>query len=85
MVGQQYTPQQRTFMAIEYYKNFGTRDFMDDIIADFVAQYPGAIPPSRTTIWRQAKHLDRSSTLHNLNLRVNFHDILLLFICFQLI
>ena len=85
MVGQQYTPQQRTFMAIEYYKNFGTRDFMDDIIADFVARYPGAIPPSRKTIWRQAKHLDHFSTLHNLNSKVNFHDILLLFIRFQLI
>ena len=51
MVGQQYSAEQRTFMAIEYFKNVGTRGFMDMIIADFVAQYPNAMPPSRITIW----------------------------------
>ena len=61
-------------MAIEYHKEVGTRDFMEEIIADFVAEYPGAIPPSRNTIWRQARHLDRFSTLHNLNAKVSFHD-----------
>ena len=83
MVGQQYTSKQRTFMAIEYYKKVGTRGFMDEIIADFVARYPAAIPPSRTTIWRQAKHLDRFSTLHNLNSKVICHDFFHSFICIE--
>ena len=26
-------------------------EFMDEIIADFNTQYPGAVPPSRKTIW----------------------------------
>ena len=40
MVGPQYSAQQRTFMAVEYLKRAGGRDFIDEIIADFVAQYP---------------------------------------------
>ena len=67
MVGQQYSAEQRTFMAIEYFKNVGTRGFMDMIIADFVARYPNAMPPFRLTTWRQAQHLDHFSTVHNLN------------------
>ena len=47
---------------------------MLEIIADFVAQYPGAIPPSRKTIKRQARHLDRFSTLDNLNQNEIFHE-----------
>ena len=85
MVGQQYTPQQRTFMAIEYYKKVGTRDFMEEIITDFIAQFPGAIPPSRKTILRQARHLDSFATLHNRNSKVIFHEIWFFFISYQLI
>ena len=40
------TAPQRTFLAVEYFKKVGTygRD-------DFNTQYPGAVPPSRKTIW----------------------------------
>ena len=44
MVGQQYTAKQRAFMAAQYYKRSGTRDFMPLIIQDFLVKFPGAIP-----------------------------------------
>ena len=68
----QYTAKMRTFMAVEYNKRAGTRDFVDGIIQDFVARYPGRAPPSQRTILRQAKKLDTFSTLHNLNSKVTF-------------
>ena len=70
MVGPQYNSEQRTFMAVEYARKRGTRDFMDEIIADFQVRYPAAIPPSRFTILRQWNKLDRFHTLHNLNSKV---------------
>ena len=82
MVGPQYEPDERTFMAVEYFKRCGKRDFMGGIINDLRARYPNAVPPSRVTIWRQADHLEKSGTLHNLNSKVNFHEVLLSFICF---
>ena len=54
----QYTAKMRTFMAVEYNKRAGTRDFVDGIIQDFVARYPGRAPPSQRTILCQAKKLD---------------------------
>ena len=40
MVGPHYTPPQRTFMAVEYEKKRGHRDFLPEIIADFMARWP---------------------------------------------
>ena len=45
-------------MAVECNKRAGTRDFVDGIIQDFVARYPGRAPPSQRTILRQANKLD---------------------------
>lgn len=70
MVGPHYDSEQRTFMAVEYCKKRGTRDFMEEIIADFQVRYPAAIPPSCKTIWRQWYKLDHFHTLHNLNSKV---------------
>ena len=42
MVGPQYEPDERTFMAVEYFKRCGKRDFMGGIINDFRARYPNA-------------------------------------------
>ena len=46
MEGPQYSSPQRTFLVVEYFKKVVTyrRD-------DFNTQYPGAVPPSRKTIW----------------------------------
>ena len=62
-------------MAVEYEKKRGHRDFLPEIIADFMARWPRAVPPSQKTIKRQAKHLEMFSTLHNLNSKVAFHDV----------
>ena len=70
MVGPHYDTAQRTFMAVEYAKNQGTRNFMEDLIAEFQRRFPGAIPPSRFTVYRQYKKLDQFHTLHNLNPKV---------------
>ena len=67
MVGEQYSPEQRTFMATEYARLRGHRDFMGTIIQIFQQRFPGAPVPRRETIIRQYVKLSRSSTLHNLN------------------
>ena len=47
MVGPHYSSEQRKFMAIEYAKNQGRRDFMDLIIANFQVRYPGIYTPGK--------------------------------------
>ena len=76
MVGPHYSSEQRKFMAIEYAKNQGRRDFMDLIIADFQVRYPGVPPPSRFTIYRQFQKLDLYHILHYLNSKVSLLTIL---------
>ena len=46
MVGPQYEPDERTFMAVEYFKRCGKRDFMGGIINDLRARYPIADYPA---------------------------------------
>ena len=70
MVCPRYSSEQRMFMAVEYAKNQGTRDFMDLIIADFQVRYPGVLPPTRLTIYRQFQKLEHFHTLHDLNSKV---------------
>ena len=76
MVGPHYSSEQRKFMAIEYAKNQGRRDFMDLIIADFQVRYPGVPPHSRFTIYRQFQKLDLYHILHYLNSKVSLLTIL---------
>ena len=70
MVGRQYTPQQRAFMAAQYNRRSGTRDFVPLIVRDFLIRFPGAMPPSKQTILRQAKKLDLHATLHLLRSKI---------------
>ena len=60
----------KTFMAVEYARNQGTRNFMEDLIGEFQVRYPGAIPPSRMTVYRQFMKLEHFYTLHNINSKV---------------
>ena len=62
---------QRTFMAVEYARNQGTQNFMEDLIGEFRVRYPGAIPPSRMTVYCQFMKLEHFYTIHNLNSKVN--------------
>ena len=70
MVGPHYTTEQRTFMEVKYARNQGTRNFMEDLIGEFQVRYPGAIPPSRMTVYRQFMKLEHFYTLHNINSKV---------------
>ena len=70
MVGPHYTTEQRTFMAVEYARNQGTQNFMEDLIGEFRVRYPGAIPPSRMTVYCQFMKLEHFYTIHNLNSKV---------------
>ena len=45
-------------MAVEYARNQGTQNFMEDLIGEFRVRYPGAIPPSRMTVYRQFMKLE---------------------------
>ena len=52
MVGPHYTTAQRTFMAVEYARNQGTQNFMEDLIGEFQVRFLRAIPPSRVTVYQ---------------------------------
>ena len=70
MVWPHYTTEQRTFMAVKYARNQGTQNFMEDLIGEFRVRYPGAIPPSRMTVYCQFMKLEHFYTIHNLNSKV---------------
>ena len=48
-------------MEVEYARNQGTQNLMEDLIGEFQVRYPGAIPPSRMTVYRQFMKLEHSS------------------------
>ena len=45
MVGPHYTTEQRTFMAVEYARNQGTRNFREDLIGEFQSEISWNHPP----------------------------------------
>ena len=52
----QFTVDQRNFLALEYHKRKGTRDFKQTIINEFTNKFPGAKIPSKNTmknIWEK--------------------------------
>ena len=70
MVGQQYSAAQRNFLSMKYQEKKGGRDFIPEIIDEFVTTFPGAPVPNRTTILRQNKKQNTHFTVHNLNSKV---------------
>ena len=67
MVGEQYSPEQRTWLAMEYTRHQGTRGFVEGIIQRFQQRFPGAPVPNQSTLYRQYRKINQFSTLHNLN------------------
>ena len=52
----QFSVEQRNFLALEYHKRKGTRDFKDLIINDFTAKFPDSKVPSKNNmnnIWEE--------------------------------
>ena len=67
MVRPQYTPDQRNFLFIEYSKKKGTRNFLHNLIQDFMIKFPNARRPSEQTIRKIFKKQSAHGTVHNLN------------------
>ena len=63
----QFDQPQRTYLALEYYKHRGTRNFMPQLLADFAAQFPGARVPSLNTIREIHNKFVRLGTINNVN------------------
>ena len=42
----QFSQPQRSFLAMEFHRRRGTRDFIPGLLADFAAQFPGERVPS---------------------------------------
>ena len=69
MVGQQYSPDQRNVLALEYHKVKGTYKCFSKVMDIFATKFPGVRLPTKETvknIWRKQK---THFTVHNLNSR----------------
>ena len=51
----QFDQPQRSYLAMEFHRRRGTRDFMPELLADFTARFPGARVPSSEAIRKMHK------------------------------
>ena len=63
----QFSQPQRSFLAMEFHRRRGTRDFMPGLLADFAAQFPGARVPSEMAIRNLHKKFFALGTINNVN------------------
>ena len=63
----QFSQPQRSFLAMEFHRRRGTRDFMPGLLADFAAQFPGARVPSERAIRDLHKKFFALGTINNVN------------------
>ena len=63
----QFDQPQRVFLALEFHKRRGTRDFLPELLADFAAQFPGARVPSLNAIRDMHKKFLLLGTINNVN------------------
>ena len=63
MVGQQFTPEQRTFMVLSYYETGSPLQSRQA----FVERFPNRRPPDKRTIVRNFQKYQRHATSHNRN------------------
>ena len=77
MVGQQYTPEQRNFMAMAYERYHlqgrGTgHAWINTIIQEFIQTFPNSLQiPTKMIILRQNRKQNQFYTVHNLNSKVS--------------
>ena len=60
-------PPQQSFLAMEFHKRRGTRDFVPGLLADFALRFPGARVPSRRAISDMHKKFFALGTINNVN------------------
>ena len=63
----QFSQPQRSFLAMEFHRRRGTRDFMPGLLADFAAQFPGVRVPSEMAIRNLHKKFFALGTINNVN------------------
>ena len=63
----QFDQPQRVFLALEFHKRRGTRDFLPELLADFSAQFPGARVPSLNAIRKIHEKFILLGTINNVN------------------
>ena len=67
MPGQQFTPEQRSFMALEYHKLRGQYNCINRIKESFNQKFQGVQLPTKNTIKGVWKKQMTSFSVHNLN------------------
>ena len=63
----QFDQPQRTYLALEFHKRRGTKNFLPQLLADFAAQFPGARVPSLNAIRKMHDKFNRLGTINNVN------------------
>ena len=63
----QFDQPQRSFLAMEFHKRRGTKNFVPGLLADFAVQFPGARVPSRRAISDMHKKFFALGTINNVN------------------
>lgn len=64
---QQFTIEQRNFLALEYHKRKGSNNFKQQLVFDFQAKFPNARTPGKNQIRLIWKKQLENGTVHNLN------------------
>ena len=63
----QYNKDQRNFLALEFYRRRGTKNFFPGLLADFQNKFPGARQPAESTVRRLCSKQLSLGTINNCN------------------
>ena len=64
---QQFTRDQRNFLALEYHKNKGKKCFKEQVLDAFVAKFPGVRRPSKNQMRNVWQKQIKNGTVNNCN------------------
>ncbi len=67
MIREQFTPEQRTKLLLEYNKLSGTRNFWPVIFQNYMQEFPASRLPSKRAVRNLFKKQNTKFTMHNCN------------------
>ena len=67
----QFSQPQQSFLAMEFHRRRGTKNFLPGLPADFAAQFPDAKVPSERAIRDLHKKCFALGTINNVNLKIS--------------
>ena len=68
MIREQFTPEQRTFLLLEYSKlSERKKNFWPDLLQGYMERFPTSRPPSKNTVRNIMKKQLSNWTMHNCN------------------